>query len=92
MALLGLGSSQGFSERPLKKVGMASKKLDFQLVWVLSGGWKKRVSTWLHFWVLAQSGSLAQHVRVQGPTVLLSPWQSQGVPAGPGTVHRWGQG
>lgn len=41
MALLGLDYSQGFSERPLKKVGMASKKLDFQLVWGLPGGWKK---------------------------------------------------
>lgn len=43
MALLGMVCSQGFSERPLKKkkkVGMASKKLDFQLAWVLPGGWK----------------------------------------------------
>lgn len=47
MALLGLGYSQGFSERPLKKMGMASKKLDFQLVWVLPGESKKQVTTCL---------------------------------------------
>lgn len=41
VALLGLGCSQGFSERPVKKVGMTSKKQDFQLVSVLPGGWKK---------------------------------------------------
>lgn len=82
MALLGLDYSQGFSERPLKKSGNGFQEAGFS-AGLGPSWWVEEASYHLHFWVLAQSGSLALHNRVQGPTMLLSTKPAHGKPGCP---------